>query len=304
MNEQQLADLFSEQIDRMLKDEAQNGSPAVDDLSEILGLGQQLTQINFQPTPVAQTAFQTQLRTWFGSTNGGLLTKILGLPKILLLVMGATLTIGTGLGLIALIGSLFAGDVPFDANGQMDRARATGSPAPTAPGGIQPPASNTPESSDPQASATTEATESPTSPTPGSPTPAATSSLGDTLPPTSSVGDTLPSSTPTAIPTDDTNDDIANDGPPGNGNPEENDTADDAHDGETGEGAPENNGDLDRGHGNDLDGSDEDNPGNSSGLSGQGNSGGNSGGGSNNDQGGGNGGNAGGGGRGQKGGKR
>ena len=106
MNEQQLADLFSEQLDRLFQDEPTTLPSEAGDLPELLEIiGQSTTQTHFQAGPAAQAAFQSQLASWFGSlaTNGGSLMTILGLSKIWFLAIISTIVIVGGAGLIAVV---------------------------------------------------------------------------------------------------------------------------------------------------------------------------------------------------------
>ena len=67
MNEQQLADLFSEQVDHMLDGESTAMPPNVEDLPELLDIvGQATSQTEFQAGSAAQATFQSQLAGWFG----------------------------------------------------------------------------------------------------------------------------------------------------------------------------------------------------------------------------------------------
>lgn len=61
MNEQQLADLFSEQIDRILQGETSHVAPDIDDLQELLELGNQILQTKFQVGSAIHAVFQSQL---------------------------------------------------------------------------------------------------------------------------------------------------------------------------------------------------------------------------------------------------
>lgn len=98
MTEQELADLFAEQVDRLLRGQAFNLPDGADELSPLLGLGQQLVQVRFQPGPAAQAAFENQLADWFGPGGGapppaasnpinpwlwGLLALLIGLALLL-----------------------------------------------------------------------------------------------------------------------------------------------------------------------------------------------------------------------------
>jgi len=245
MNEQEMADLFSAQIDRLL-----GGESAVDLMvdgnSSFLSLGQQLIEINFQPSPVAQAAFQSQLASWFGP-GAGLAGSLLGGPKMVLLSVGAVLALmSAGLGIVVLISFIWTGAF-FDPSVE------------TAPEVPQPPA---PVSTAPALASP----EMPPQPTPSpSPTrPRGASTLGDILPAaTTSVGDTI--SLPTATPTSSSNTPEITITPIGSPTSDGGDDRNDAGDtsGDTTAG-----GDQDRGHGNDLDGFDEDNPGQSDGVSG------------------------------------
>lgn len=275
MNEQQLADLFSEQIDRLLAGEPVVSPPAAGNLQELFTLGQQLAQVSFQPSPLAQAAFQSQLVAWFGPANGGLFTAILGTPRLLLLaITGALVGIGAGLGLVTLVGSLFTGTPLFNTNEHLPGPQSTGLPPQT----ITRPVSSPPP-----------ATGRPASATPPGTRPAPTASMGDRLPSAApSLGDTLPSATPTPTTTvDPAGEDQIGDGS-GNGSDSNNNGDDGYSDAGKPQGNVTNPGDHDRGHGNEPDGYDEDNPGNSSGPAheerednGQGNSGGGSRGGGN-----------------------
>ena len=258
MNEQQLADLFTEQIDRMLRGESPPAAP-VKELQELTPLAQHLSQVSFQASPVAQAAFQGQLTSWFSSGGGGLSTTILGLPKVLLMAIGAALlTIGAGLGLVALVNStnltLTNPDDKLPVQDVTEQPALMTTPQPTEPSAVGTP--ETPESQTPDIQRDT--------------LPPPSSSLGDTIPAApSSMGDTLPaipSLTPKPPPTDEENNDTNSAGDLDSASPDSSDTEGD----EPGSGdANDSNiesGDHDRGHGNDADGFDEDNPGKSSGV--------------------------------------
>lgn len=243
MNEQELADLFSAQIDRILGGESAVGLVVDGDLP-LLTLGQQLSQVSFQASPAAQATFASQLASWFGQA-GGLSTTIFGLPKMLLLSLGAALAVmSAGLGLVVLISFIWTGALS-------DPVHQDSPPAPTAPSG--------PESNDPGL-ASPPATRSPATTTPTITRPRGTSSLKDVLPTvTTSVGDTIliPTLTPIeGIPTFTAT--LAS-----------NEADDDGSSGDEGNSdASSPAGDHDRGHGNDPDDYDEDNPGQSDGVSG------------------------------------
>jgi uncharacterized membrane protein YgcG len=101
MNEQQLADLFSEQVDRLLQGEAPGFPTEAGEIPELLNLiGQPISNIQFQPSPTAQAAFRSQLAGWFGAANGGSAMTILGLSKvwfITILISIVTVIVGTGI---------------------------------------------------------------------------------------------------------------------------------------------------------------------------------------------------------------
>ncbi len=104
MNEFQFADLFSEQIDRMLQGERPEGVSNVDDLQELLELGKHISQTQFQASTATQAAFQSQLTGWFGIANGGSPMTILGLSKAWFIsIIVTTVAIVIGGGFIAVI---------------------------------------------------------------------------------------------------------------------------------------------------------------------------------------------------------
>jgi hypothetical protein len=104
MNEQELADLLSEQIDRLLQGETEAVVPELEDLPELLNLGEQMTRTHFQASSAAQAAFQSQMASWFGAINGGTSMAILGLSKVWFISLIVTvLVIVTGLGLVAIV---------------------------------------------------------------------------------------------------------------------------------------------------------------------------------------------------------
>jgi hypothetical protein len=241
VTEQLAADLFSEQIDRLLGGEAVADIPGIDDWPELATLGEQLSQVGFQPTAAAQAAFHSQLATWFGLPGGGSPTMFLGMSKNFLLGLGATiLAIGSGLGLVLLMGVIWPGIFASNSEGDVP-----------APATIESPLSAPPVLSpvDPEE----EPVASPAFA--GDTLPDADFSLNDTLPTATPLrGDTLPPVTktpkPTSTPIVDTPPEPISDDEPGST--------------ETGAG-PTGEDDHDRGHGNDPDGHDEDNPGRSTG---------------------------------------
>lgn len=104
MNEQELADLLSEQIERMLQGETDLASTNIEDLQGLLDLGERFSQTQFQASSAARATFQSQIAGWFGATNGGAPTAILGLSKVWLISIIITVVVViTGLGFIAAI---------------------------------------------------------------------------------------------------------------------------------------------------------------------------------------------------------
>lgn len=111
MNQQYIADLFSEQVDRALRGEPPTSSLFGDKgLQEMLGLANELAGVRFQASPKAQAAFQNQLGGWFGPTHTG------GAPrpkhgrwntmmsgKLLALIISILITITTGLVSIVIV---------------------------------------------------------------------------------------------------------------------------------------------------------------------------------------------------------
>ena len=240
MNEQQLADLFSKQLDHILAGETVEAPVA--ELSGLLNLGQQLSQVRFQAGPTAQAAFQAQMASWFGSAGGTGLALSKGL---LLLIMMA---VGAGLGLVALILSLWGGGLLNS--------------GPQGPETLLPVPSTAVETLLP-----TEEPPATAIPSPTATRPVVTSSQEDTLPSFSTLTDTIVVSTPPltvtagidtlpsliVTPTITPTVTVGDNGSDDDGDSNDGNTFKDDHD---------------RGHGNDLDGVDEDNPGNSSGVGG------------------------------------
>ncbi len=81
MNEQQLADLFSEQLEQIFLGQEPPLSNESNDLSSLLDLGHQFTQADFILSPPQQVAFENQLTTWFGPTTITPPPTIFGIPK-------------------------------------------------------------------------------------------------------------------------------------------------------------------------------------------------------------------------------
>ena len=105
MDEQRLADLFSEQVDHMLHGESTAIPSNAEDLPELLDfMRQSTTQTQFQAGSAAQAAFQSQVAGWFGLANGGSPMTILGLSKTWFISIIVTIvTIIGGAGLITVI---------------------------------------------------------------------------------------------------------------------------------------------------------------------------------------------------------
>jgi len=101
MNEQEQADRFSAQIDRLLQGDRFDLSAESEEIVELLNLGKHLAQTNFQATTMAQAVFQHLLSTWFGLTNGGsTMMTILGLSKAWIITIFTAVTVvvvGTGI---------------------------------------------------------------------------------------------------------------------------------------------------------------------------------------------------------------
>ena len=261
MTEQQVADLFSEQVDRLLAGDAVADIPGLDDWPDLAGLGGQLTQIRFEPTPAAQVAFDSQLAAWFGPPAGGSSAPfLLGMSKNSLLGIVATIAaIGGGLGLVFLIGTIFPGLFSFDPAGELSIPATTESPTPVTPQAPAPPVLSPLETNDLRPNPT--GTKVP--PAAGDTLPDVGSSLKDTLPSaTQPRGDTLPTmtATPTEAPTLTSTATSASSTEPAPEFIEDEPGSTDMRDG------PAKGPDDDRGHGNDPDRYDEDNPGQSTGA--------------------------------------
>ncbi len=264
MNEQQLAGLFSEQLDRLLQGQEVTLPAEAAELHELLGLGQQFTQISFQPSVAAQAAFVAQLIAWFGVGAATGSSIIGGLSKLWVIGLSiAAATIGAGVGL-SLLAVTVLNTPEFD-----NTPQPTATEIPASAPQLETTDSSEPPDISPTATTPVTATAPPRTP----------ASKGDvlsppktaTVSPASSLGETisLPELALTATPEPGSEPKAAADEQP----PTAHETP--AHEGEhkqpdldnedNGE-TPPRNGDLDRGHGNDPDGYDEDNPGRSNGL--------------------------------------
>ncbi|MBN1218869.1 MAG: hypothetical protein JXM69_08075 [Anaerolineae bacterium] len=243
VNEQQLADLFCEHIDRMLAGEV-SPTPPVEELSDLLNLGQQLAQANFRAGPVAQAAFQSQMAGWFGSVGSGAVPPtILGVSKGLFWLISIILmAVGIGLGLIVLVGSIYTGVIFTQTDETSPVSDGTEMPVLTT---SEPADMPTSEATEPAASVSPTEIVPPIAPPQSDTIPAATSPRGDTV--------VIPTITPepTTEAGEYPDDVIGGDGESGDS---DHSSIDNDAPGE---------GDQDRGHGNDPDGIDEDNPGRS-----------------------------------------
>ena len=102
MNEQELADLFSEQLDRMFRGESTYIPDDAGEVQELLNLvGQPSVNTKFQAGAAAQATFQNQMASWFGLFNGGTPMAILGLSKLWFFAIVTTIVVVAGAGLVA-----------------------------------------------------------------------------------------------------------------------------------------------------------------------------------------------------------
>ncbi len=274
MNEQQLADLFSEQIDLILAGNKPVPTTETGELQELLELGQQFTQINFQVSVAGQAAFQNQLTTWFGP-NSVPVSPIMGMSKVWITgFILAAIAIGTGITLAFLT-------IPSLSNLRFNADEVPGIELKITPDKKPTLTPNVLEMINPAASATPDDTPVENTGSIEDKVPAAPSSLQDVIPiVTSSVGDTIPLATSsledtivlptvkpvaTAITTTVTTGDDPNDIEGVGGTTQDENGGDDS-DSNTSSGTTTTDEEHDdRGHGNDPDGIDEDNPGQSSG---------------------------------------
>lgn len=241
MNEQQLADLLSQQLDRLLLGQEVVVPAEAAELYDVLSLGRQLSQVQFQASAAAGAVFESQLATWSGVE--GMPAGIWGIPKALFIgLVGA----GVGLALLTLGALTVLNTEPTPQPTQAIIAPDTATPAPPAP----------------PATATNQPVTPKNKPAPPKSSqgetlnPAKSSSQSDQLPglapivletpagspPTTAITTTAPITAPTTV----------DDGAGGSDNSDSISPASD----------------QDRGHGNDPGGVDPDNPGNSSGVNG------------------------------------
>lgn len=276
MNEQQLADLFSEQLDQILLGQAPVVPAEAADLPNLLNLGQQFSNVDFQLGPAGQMAFQNQLADWFGPAQPPA-SALAGLSKpwIMGLILAVTL-VGSGVVAWLLWGASFyeANPVPAEIPAElMPEAPVITSPD-EPPVSLPDTVDSIEEPALPESPAETTSSE-------GDVVPAVTSSQGDVLPspavkadeaqsrPTFSLKDSL------SLPVDESGTVTETDGTVGTGSstsPEADGEATGGQESENGSGDGVGDGvkgtDNDRGHGNDVGGFDPDNPGNSTGVGG------------------------------------
>jgi hypothetical protein len=265
MNEQQLADLFSEQLDQMLS----GNEPAIPSeaagLEELLGLGQQFSQVEFQVSPAKQVAFQSQVAAWFGPGSASAVV----ISKTSVVVMGIVLAViaaGTGLLLITLPA---VNGFLFDTNNPPEIIEEPAS----IPDSPQMSNSNSETTETIEPTTVDDTTDAAPNNSQGDIIPAATSSQGDTLPAVSPSQDT-PSPKVTfshkdslSIPVEDETEPATTtvDGEVVDTTADDGGSSQDSGSDNSG-GDPVLGDKDDRGHGNDADGFDEDNPGNSLGI--------------------------------------
>jgi hypothetical protein len=228
VNEQQLADLFSKQVDRLLGGESVARPADHEGLHELLSLAQDLSQVQFQASPAGQVAFQGQLDAWFGPATAPTTPRLkhgrwdMLSGKLIVLIISIAVTLVTTLATIIVAVVVIV------------RGVISGPP---------------PQTPVPALTATPIVTTQPALTAPVAPT--------DMLTPTVTVSPTLPSTIDTiegitvVVTVELEVGDLVPGLPPG----------DEGDDDEHGDNPC--CGDHDRGHGNDPDHHDEDNPGNS-----------------------------------------
>jgi hypothetical protein len=224
MNEQEAADLFSEQVDCLLRGETPPVPSGDDELQGLLTLAKELSHARFQPSPAGQAAFQSQLGDWFGATPEGTSSGPktgrwnMMSGKLFALILSIFITVVTAVATVVIA-------IVVVVHGVFSGTPRTPTPIPDT--------------------------------LPPSPTVVATSSLTSTVVPTGTLTPTitpLPGSIDTietitvVVTVDIRGDDLIPGQPPGG-------------DGGHHDGHDEDSGDHNRGHGNDPDHHDEDNPG-------------------------------------------
>ena len=236
MNEQQSADLFSQQLDRLLQGQTPTPPPPGDEgFQELLSLADELSQVSFQAGPIAQAAFQSQLESWFGPGSGptipgpkyGRWNTMAG--KLIALIVSILVAVAIGaltlvIAILVVIRAVIPGVTP-------------GTPTPTLTGTPPATATTTPVSSltsTPVASGTVTSTLMP------SPTIVSTIDTIDTITVVVTIEIDIDDLVPGQLPHD------------GGDHDDDDDDDDDDHNGYQ---------DHNRGHGNDPDHHDEDNPG-------------------------------------------
>lgn len=231
MNEQERANALAKQLDTLLAGDSLPETPE-GELAGLLQIADQLTEATPAPRPDFGPALKESLLKSVveggPATTGG--TTMVGL--ILTMVVGGIVVVLIGLGLV--VGSLL--QTPATPTPENDLAPAE-APDENAPVNVIPSPSPTAAAATPQVTSTNQATDTLTLPSP-SPSPTA---IIDVLPPVTitleATGEFV--SPPDLIP-----------GQPSSSNDDD-------------ENSGGSSGDHNRGHGNDSDGHDEDNPGNS-----------------------------------------
>ncbi|MCB0212074.1 MAG: hypothetical protein KDJ52_22215 [Anaerolineae bacterium] len=256
MNEQELAQLLSEQLDQMFEGEAIDFTAVMDELQMPLQLGQQLSAVDFPPSPVAEAAFESQLANWFGPSAGPAF-PVTGLSKTGLFYTIVAL-VGVGLGVLFLLSSLL-----WSGSGEEV------TPAVTLPATKQETTSESPAFGPPINEETVTVVPTASSNQVEATATKIINALEDTIPlkPNASQGDALPSATPTTTIVDSSPEVVSDPNNPSSGDESEQGSSAGEGDSNTSTTDSDPIGDHDRGHGNDADGFDEDNPGNSSGVS-------------------------------------
>lgn len=234
MNEQGLADRFSQQVDHLLGGEPPTVSPGDEGLRELLSLAEELARVGFQASPAAQAAFQGQLERWSGPTNGPRtpVTKFgrrnIMSGKLLAVIISILVTVTSGaIAVVVAILVVIRGGIP---------AVPASTPTPTL---TDTPSITTTVSPSPSVTSTMVPTETVTATVVPSPTITGTVDTIDTITVVVTIeidiGDLVPGL------------------PPGDGGDDDDDGDGDHHD--------DDYHDHNRGHGNDPDHHDEDNPG-------------------------------------------
>jgi hypothetical protein len=125
VKEQEVADLFSEHIDCLLRRETPPIPSGGDDLPELVSLAKQLSQVRFQASPAAQAAFQSQLGAWFGPTSEGTRLGLKPKPrrwnmlsgKVFVLILSVVVTVVTAvtavvIAIVVVVSGAVSGETP------------------------------------------------------------------------------------------------------------------------------------------------------------------------------------------------